>query len=80
MDEDEFERVHHDPDPIRRAKRSTALIETYMGRVAELSRLRKEAIEQAHDDGGMSYTEIAAALGITKGRITQIRSQSTPSS
>ncbi|MFG1646976.1 sigma factor-like helix-turn-helix DNA-binding protein [Amycolatopsis sp. NPDC049252] len=79
MDDDEFERVRQDPDPIRRAKRSTAMIEVYMGRMAELSHLRKDAIEQAHDTG-MSYTEIAAALGITKGRVTQIRSQPPPSS
>lgn len=74
MEADEFDRVRQDPDPVRRAKRSTALIETYRDRMAELSRLRKEAIEQAHD-AGMSYTEIAASLGISKGRITQIRSQ-----
>lgn len=74
MEVDEFDRVRRDHDPIRRAKRSTALIETYRDRMAELSRLRKDAIEQAHD-AGMTYTEIAASLGISKGRITQIRSQ-----
>ena len=62
MDDGEFERVRQDPDPIRRAKRSTAMIEVYMVRMAELSHLRKGAIEQAND-AGMSYTEIAAAWG-----------------
>ncbi len=36
--------------------------------------MRRAAIEEAHREHGMSYTEIATALGITKGRITQIRS------
>jgi DNA-directed RNA polymerase specialized sigma24 family protein len=45
--------------------------------MVKLAQARQEAIEQAHD-GGMTYTEIAEALGVTKGRITQIRSQSTP--
>jgi transcriptional regulator with XRE-family HTH domain len=46
----------------------------YQQRATELARLRREAIEQAHESHGLSYTEIAAALGITKGRVTQIRS------
>lgn len=75
--DDEFTRVRRDPNPVRRAKRATALIETYRRRMVDLAFTRKEAIEQAHEDG-MTYTEIAAALGLTKGRITQIRSQSTP--
>src|ERR1044071_7121188 len=52
---------------------ATDLLTTYQQRAAELARLRRAAIEEAHHSG-MSYTEIAAALGITKGRITQIRS------
>ncbi|GAB3000434.1 hypothetical protein GCM10017788_49870 [Amycolatopsis acidiphila] len=50
----------------------------YQQRATELARLRKAAIEEAHRERGMSYTEIAAALGITKGRITQIRSTAPP--
>lgn len=46
----------------------------YQQRAAELARLRREAIEEAHQAGGLTYTEIAAELGITKGRVTQIRS------
>jgi Sigma-70, region 4 len=45
----------------------------YQQRAVELARLRRAAIEEAHRDRGLSYTEIAEALGITKGRITQIR-------
>jgi hypothetical protein len=46
----------------------------YQQRATELARLRREAIEEAHRNQGLTYTEIATALGITKGRVTQIRS------
>lgn len=71
---DEFDSVRRDPDPIRRGKRATDLLTLYQQRAAELARLRRAAIEQAHREQGMTYTEIATALGITKGRVTQIRS------
>ena len=71
--ESEFEGVRREPDPLRRGRRATALLTVYQQRAAELARLRRAAIEEAHGHG-MSYTEIAAALGITKGRVTQIRS------
>src|SRR5687767_3762361 len=71
--ESEFENVRREPDPVRRGKRATDLLTIYQQRATELARLRKAAIEEAHRVGGLSYTEIAAALGITKGRITQIR-------
>ncbi len=45
----------------------------YQQRATELARLRKAAIEEAHRDRGMSYTEIADLLGLTKGRVSQIR-------
>jgi hypothetical protein len=73
-DAEEFETVRREPDPIRRGRRATELLTLYQQRATELARLRREAIEQAHDERAMSYTEIAAELGITKGRVTQIRS------
>lgn len=71
---DDFDSVRRDPDPIRRGKRATELLTFYQQRATELARLRRAAIEQAHREQGLSYTEIATALGITKGRVTQIRS------
>lgn len=71
---DDFEAVRRDPDPIRRGRRATELMSIYQQRATELARLRREAIEEAHQGGGLTYTEIATALGITKGRVTQIRS------
>jgi hypothetical protein len=70
---DDFDEVRRDPDPIRRGRRATALMSVYQQRAAELARLRREAIEEAHRTQGLTYTDIAAALGITKGRVTQIR-------
>ncbi|MCA1282764.1 hypothetical protein [Saccharopolyspora sp. 7B] len=70
---DEFEAVRREADPIRRGLRATELITTYQQRAAELARLRKAAIEEAHRDLDMSYTEIATALGITKGRVSQVK-------
>jgi hypothetical protein len=69
---DDFTAVRRDPDPLRRGRRATELLTIYQQRATELARLRREAIEQAHGQG-ISYTDIASALGITKGRITQIR-------
>ena len=42
----------------------------------ELAQLRKAAVIRAHDELGMSYTDVAAAAGISKGRVTQIRKSS----
>lgn len=70
---DDFESVRRDPDPIRRGRRATKLLTLYQQRSTELARLRKAAIEEIHDQSGMSYTEIATSIGLTKGRISQIR-------
>ncbi|MFI5720844.1 sigma factor-like helix-turn-helix DNA-binding protein [Nocardia sp. NPDC051750] len=73
----EFDQVRSEPDPVRRGQRATELMTLYQQRAAELARLRKEAIEEAHRNG-LSYTEIAELLGITKGRISQIKSGAPP--
>jgi hypothetical protein len=52
---------------------SSALMAIYQQRAAELARLRREPIEEAHRTQGLTFTDIAAALGFTKGRVTQIR-------
>ncbi|WP_280376884.1 sigma-70 family RNA polymerase sigma factor [Nocardia wallacei] len=77
-DVDDFDQVRRDPDPIRRGRRATTLIITYQQRAAELARLRRAAIDEAHDRKGMSYKDIAESLGLTKGRITQIRTTAPP--
>lgn len=66
--------MRRDPDPIRRGRRATELLALYQQRSTELARLRREALEEAHRNLGLPYSQIATALGITKGRVTQIRS------
>jgi DNA-binding GntR family transcriptional regulator len=73
---DEVAAVLAEPDPVKRGKRASDLIALYQQRSIELAQIRRDAIDEAHDVLG-SYTEVAKALGLTKGRITQIR-QATP--
>ncbi|GAA1860578.1 hypothetical protein [Myceligenerans crystallogenes] len=78
MDVAEFEDVRADPDPIRQARNATALLQTYSQRSHELARLRRAAIDRAHDELGMTYTEVASQVGISKGRVTQLRKSAPP--
>ncbi|MEN2742736.1 hypothetical protein ABCS02_33590 [Microbacterium sp. X-17] len=78
MSYDEFADVRRDPDPVSRGRRATELLAVYQQRSTELARLRHEALEEAHEQLGMPYSQIATAIGITKGRVTQIRT-SAPS-
>lgn len=75
---DDFEQVRAEGDPLRQARRATELLALYGQRSTELARLRKVAIDRAHDELGLSYTEVAAKAGITKGRVTQIRKSAPP--
>ena len=74
VESDPFDEVRREPDPVARGRRATELLTVYQQRSAELARLRREAIDTAHRDLGMSFTQIAEAMGVTKGRVTQIRS------
>jgi hypothetical protein len=76
--EDDFERVRREPDPVARGRQATALLALYQQRSTELARIRRVAIEEARDVLGGSYTEVAKAFGLTKGRITQIRNTAPP--
>lgn len=72
-DRDDVESIRADPEPIQRARRASELIDTYRAEVTEIAEIRRQAIEDAHEHTDMSYTAIADALNLTKGRITQIR-------
>lgn len=76
--DDEFHALRAEPDPVRRGRRATDLLATYQQRSVELARIRRAAVEEARDQLGGSYTEVARAFGLTKGRITQIRSSAPP--
>ena len=76
--EDEFDMLRRERDPVARGRRATELMVLYQQRSTELARIRRAAIEEARDQLGGSYTEVARAFGLTKGRITQIRSGAPP--
>jgi hypothetical protein len=75
--QDPFEHVRRERDPVRRARQAGDLIALYQQRSVELARLRKEAINEAAATG-MSFSSVAEQLGLTRGRISQIR-RSAPS-
>lgn len=78
MSPDEFEDVQAEPDALRQARRATELMAIYQQRGTELARLRREAIERATLETGMTFSAVAAALGLSKGRISQIRQSAPP--
>ncbi|MFI7079535.1 hypothetical protein ACIBO1_19745 [Micromonospora sp. NPDC049903] len=76
--DESFERVRHEADPLRQAKLAGELIAVYQQRSVELARLRREAINTAAAERGISFSVIAKELGLTRGRITQIRQTAPP--
>ena len=76
--DDEFEALRREPDPVIRGRRATELLVTYQQRSVALARIRSTAVEEARARLGGSYTEVARAFGLTKGRITQIRGGAPP--
>lgn len=70
---DDIEELREEPDPVHQAARATELINECRQRITQLAALRRTAIEHAHHDHGMSFADVADSLGITRGRITQIR-------
>jgi hypothetical protein len=75
---DPFDEVRAEPDPLKRAKRAGELIMLYRQRSVELARLRKVAINQLAQDRNLTFTEVARLLGLTKGRVAQIRQGAPP--
>jgi hypothetical protein len=75
---DPFVQVRRERDPITQARLAGQLIVMYQQRSTELARLRKEAINRAVQEKGMTYSAVATELGLTRGRITQIRQSAPP--
>lgn len=74
----EFDSVRAEADPLRQARRATDLLAVYQQRSMELARLRRDAIDRAATELGMTYSAVAAAVGVSKGRVTQIRHSAPP--
>ncbi|MCX2734460.1 hypothetical protein OOZ19_29800 [Saccharopolyspora sp. NFXS83] len=73
----DVEALRGESDPVLQAARATELINEYGRRVIELSALRRIAIERARRENGMTHGEVADSIGITRGRLSQIRSGHT---
>ncbi|MGW7134500.1 sigma factor-like helix-turn-helix DNA-binding protein [Streptomyces bobili] len=74
---DDMKRVSEIAPPVDRAKAAIDLMATYQGWVLELSRIRREAIEEAQASG-MTQAEIAKSLGVSRGRVGQLASAGPP--
>jgi transcriptional regulator with XRE-family HTH domain len=60
-------------DPLQRAREAGELAATYQTAIAELSRIRREALEELVAQG-MSQSQLAAKLGMTRARVGQLLS------
>ncbi|MFE7889509.1 sigma factor-like helix-turn-helix DNA-binding protein [Streptomyces sp. NPDC057412] len=74
---DDMERVSGITDPVDRAKAAIDLMARYQSHVNELSRVRREAIEEAQASG-LTQAEIAKRLGVSRGRVGQLASAGPP--
>ena len=77
MSEKAIERVRSEPNPIRRARLAGEVMVELQQAELEVSRLRRQAIEDAAATG-LSYSEVARQVGLTRGRVSQIRSDGPP--
>jgi DNA-directed RNA polymerase specialized sigma24 family protein len=60
-------------DPLRRAREAGELAATYQTAIAELSRIRRDALGELVAQG-MSQSQIAEKLGMTRARVGQLLS------
>ncbi len=67
-----LEQIRAITEPIERARFISRVMTEQQGLVTELAQMRRHAIAEARD-GGMTQDEIAKALGVTPGRVSQMR-------
>lgn len=73
MDNDPFEAVRREPDPLEQARMAGDLMSLYRQRGYELARIRRDAINRVVGQRGGTFSAVGAELGLTRGRISQIR-------
>jgi len=66
------DKVESIEDPAARAKAATELLSVRQSDISRLARIRQRAIEELRT-AGLSYSQVGEALGVTRGRIAQIR-------
>lgn len=71
MDSQALHHAAHISDPVERARVLTQLITQDRGFATEAARYRRQAIAEARASG-ISVEQLAAALGVTPGRVSQI--------
>lgn len=59
-------------DPAERARAATELLSRYQAAVNRLARIRRRAIAELRAEG-LSYSQVGEALGVTRGRVAQLR-------
>jgi hypothetical protein len=74
---EEVEPVRRIADPLERAKQAGAMHARLQIVGKEVSRIRREAIEELLRDG-MSQTQVAVELGVTRGRVGQLVASGPP--
>ncbi|MFL6130758.1 MAG: hypothetical protein ACJ73E_17050 [Mycobacteriales bacterium] len=70
--------MRRERNPRRQGRRATELLVVLQQRSIELARLRREAMRRLQDEEGLSYAEVAAEFGLSKGRIGQITRSAPP--
>ena len=73
MDNDPFEEVRREADPLEQARKAGELMSLYRQRGYELARIRRDAINRVVEQRGVTFSAVGAELGLTRGRISQIR-------
>lgn len=77
MDVDPLADLEATSDPVERARAATELLTRHQSLVARLARIRRQAIAELRARG-MSYAQVGEALGLTRGRIAQLRAEPHP--
>jgi hypothetical protein len=73
MGADEIEMLQRTEDPADRARDAGARIDEHQAAIAELSRVRREALDELLSRG-LTQTQIAQSLGMTRARVGQLLS------
>jgi hypothetical protein len=74
---DEIQTVAQLEDPVARAQQAGELLPRYQAVVTELSRIRREAVQELVDEG-FSHSEIATKLGVSRARVGQLTTSGPP--
>jgi hypothetical protein len=72
MTEFDLEQIKAIADPAARAKAAGELLNAHQAYVTRLASIRREAIAELRASG-LSYAQVAEALGVSRGRIAQLR-------